>query len=229
MKVYNSLGKQIYYDKDIWLGSGAFGKVYKSTNNTCVKIYNTEESERIEKEVFYLLKSLKLPNFYRLYELLYQNRWNIIYPQKPVGYISEYIEENEINILTMPTDYTLDNLYTLKSSIEQLIKNKVKITDLHSGNVIMNRNKITVIDADFYSIETKRTKEELKTRNLDQLAKLFIELYKDEIYYLTKVTGLNEQSNRNKIYDLFTENEELNIDKVFKKLRRYKYPIDYFK
>ena len=74
---------------------------------------------------------------------------------------------------------------------------------------------------DFYHTNHNVSKEKLLQSNLEDLPLLFIEMYIQAIKkYHPKLSGSSSPT----IYNLFTED---NLQEVYKKLKRFKYPIDY--
>ena len=127
----------------------------------------------------------------------------------------------------MPTSYTLDNFSGIYNSILKLTDNGIVVSDLHSGNVITDENNITVIDADLYYKLCFIDKIKLQYKNISALIYLFKDLYFESLDEFHKDCDVNACVSA--IRDLFEPMNALNIDKVYKKLTRYKYPIDYIK
>ena len=165
-------------------------------------------------KVLKIIKDLKLDNFYEIKDLLYDKN-NLF-----IGYIMKYYENMNIDILTMPVDYTLDNLYFLRKSINILSDNNILAGDLRYDNVILNEDKIIVIDADEYILNNFYSFEKLRDSNLFFLNTLFTSIYTEscKIYH--------NDIDLNKINYLFNMSDSNNIHKSLKK---YKYPIDYLK
>lgn len=126
----------------------------------------------------------------------------------------------------MPTEYTLDNLFSIELSTNTLTQNNIQIEDSHSDNVIMDNN-ITIIDVDLYSFNRFRTSKELEIKNLERLAYLFKEIYSEaitdfhsEYKNLITLTSISE---------IFSFSTPYQLEHTYKKLSKYKYPIDYIK
>lgn len=92
----------------------------------------------------------------------------------------------------------------------------------------MDNNKITIIDADWYSFNTFESKKALLYSNIVELRYLFEEIYTNalEEYHDTYI----DESSEFIISNLFKKiNKFTGIENFCRKLERYKYPIDYIK
>lgn len=223
MFLYNEKGKKVrcIINKDNIIGQGLYGSVYRLSANECVKIYKGKNSIEINPEVLKTIRELCLYNFYELHSLLYTKDGNF------KGYTMKYYDDYDIDILTTTTEYTLDNLYSLRDSIQRMTVNNIYIHDMHTGNIILGDSEITVIDADLYTFNQIYDNNALRIKNFTALNNLFIEIYMDAIrkYH-------NEYFNYNTkeiIRQLFNSFSEQTTYKMSKKLIKYKYPIDYLK
>ncbi len=227
MRLYREDGHSFSFNEGQVLGEGSFGKTYKLPDDTCYKIFNNsisrkEESSEFSEEVFNILKTLKLKNFYELYEIFYNRGLTRV-----TGYSSKYYKPEEIDILTMPTDYTLNSLYNIYESIQKMSEQKILITDMHEGNAILDSNKVTIIDTDlYYKSIFNYDKKEILNSNIYSLYSLFMKIYYDAIdkYHEQDFKHLSK-----KVDDLFFPKRVNNVDTICKKLIKYKYPIDYLR
>lgn len=224
MILYTNKLDKIEVDKNIILGSGSYGTAYKH-NNKVIKLWNTPYSQDYKN--FEILKELSLPNFYKLETLLYRTKESALKQNNPYGYTYKYLEEEDIDILTLPTNYTLDNLYNLYTTIQILTKYNIRNIDLIAENVILNSKIITIIDAELYTKEHNCSPKELLKRNTYDLESLFFDLYKRSLiqyhsYLLSKELNIL-------LYNLFIIHNYKSINNVEKKLTKYKYPLDYLK
>ena len=97
----------------------------------------------------------------------------------------KYYDSEDIDVLTMPMSYILDNFYDLFESVTKLSDKNILIQDLHDGNVITNKNQIIVIDADMYDIfsgcsSLKKEKIQVKMRQYVLIIKnyvIYLEIY----------------------------------------------------
>ena len=198
------------YKIDNYLDGGAYGDVYKLDDNTCIKLMSN--IFYFSDEVVRIVKHLKLDKFYEIYDLLYDSHGYFC------GYTMKYYPKGEIDILQMPTSYTLDNLYELHKSFDKLSDNNVLVSDCYHENVILNDSGLTIIDVDLFRRETNISQE-----NYYNLMYLFRDLYHVELNKMDYPRKDREYI----LGGLFDEKAE--IEAVEKKLVRYKYPIDYVK
>lgn len=223
--LYNSLGKKIIYNNDETIDSGAYATTYKGQNNLCIKVWNSDGLGTLDCNTFKYIKKLNLPNYYYLRSMLYSSRKEAILRRNPCGYYYPYIKSEDIDILTMPVSYTLDNLDGLFRSICILTSRNIRCIDLQAENVILNKEGITAIDIDLYSRNCELSMDLLKKYNFYDLENLFIDLYFDALrrHYLDNDKLFSLLSSLFMIYDYD------GIQGVSKKLKKYKYPIDYIK
>jgi hypothetical protein len=199
------------------INSGQHGIVYRTSKTECIKVYNDHYSINIE--VLELIKELKLKNFYDILKLYYA-RSGIFKAIK-----MKYYHEEDIDILTMPTEYTLDSLYALQKSAEILTQNNIQIEDTHTGNIILTNEGIIVIDVDLYSFNKFRTLNELQNRNIGKIGYVFKELFAESFF--DNHSDIKNINTIEVICELFSYITPQSIEKTYKKLVKYKYPIDY--
>lgn len=207
------------------LGEGTYGKIYLTSDNKCLKVFkesiSRKDKDYFDEDVFNIIRQLKLKNFYKLYDLYYNKTLT-----KILGYLSEYYQKEDIDILTMPVDYTLNNLCNLYDSFLLLSKYNICISDVSMENTIINTREIRVIDTDLYYKDNKSSTIELLKNNIYTLGDLFICIYISSL----KETDINKRIKMiEKIQRLFTINSTFGVEPVIKKLIKYKYPIDYLR
>lgn len=219
MVYYTEDGKRVKFDlkEENVIGRGGQSKVYKISEEKCLKKLFGFGNYEILK----LIRDLKLPSYYIIYDLLFNKR-SIL-----KAYIIEYYVSEEIDILTMPVDYTLYNFFSILDSVMVLTENNVYVSDLHEDNVIMNSNGITVIDTDLYTKNRFFYADELLSKNVSAVRCLFKNLYFSSLndYH----DGEIKESISPKVNDLFNINNVGDAYNTVKKLSKYKYPIDYMK
>lgn len=208
-----------YRTNDI-IGGEVYGTVYRISMDECVKKFRSKNM-MIDKDALLLIQELGLDNFCKIKRLLYNKNRML------VGYLMEYYQKDNIDILTLPTNYTMDNLYKLYSSVMKLSENNIFIDDMHTGNIIMNKAGITIIDYDLYVLNGCFTGPLLKYKNIRSLRYLFKEIYKEALVEYHK--EYNSELNRRVIDGIFELWTPEIFNKTCKKLARYKYPIDYIK
>ena len=215
IKLYDIDNNKFVYNVGKPIDSGSTANVYRITDDTCLKYIPA--SSMYDYSIIEKIMELDLPNFYKIYKILFE------YPGCFSGYLMKYYQKEKINILTMPTDYTLDNFYKISKAINILTDNAIVARDMHSGNVVMDKNNITIIDIDYFDFEYGLKDEVIKRNNYRCLMNLFYELYKEELCFYD-----GDLINATKvIINLFSPFQEERM--FYKKLDGYKYPIDYIK
>lgn len=126
----------------------------------------------------------------------------------------------------MSTSYTLDNLYTIYSSMKKLAENYICVDDLHKNNVILQNNKIVIIDIDLYYRFLNSSIQDILSKNVYNLNPLFHSLFLD---CLTNISAKDRFEMVTRIGNLFIMDSRYGIEPVVRKLSKYKYPIDYLR
>lgn len=219
MLLYSENGEKIRYKTEEQIGGEMYGRVYRISQNECLKVY--KRGKEVNKEILKFIKNLMLKNYYKIHDFYYNKNGDFR------AHTMQYYQKEDIDILTMPVDYTLDNLYTLYSSVNTLTQNNIFISDMHTGNIIINGNDITVIDADLYCFNHVFTMQKLQLKNLFSLKYLFEEIYVEAIKrYHSEIEGYRTNEVVRNIFLLYPSNS---LEEVSKKLIKYKYPIEYIK
>lgn len=231
MEVYTLDGNKNDFNTSNLFKQGFFGKIYLTDDNKCFKVFKQplerEESLDFEEDTFNEIKELKLDNFYELYDLYYNEELTQI-----LGYLSRYYQSENIDILTMPTDYTLNNLCLLYNSFKKLSEHNIYTNDMHSNNVIVNRSNIIVIDVDlYYKGETIEEGFPLDVfrENISNLNDLFLDIYFSSLNNHIFSSKYDKINMARKIQRLFTMTTTSSVEPIIKKLIKYKYPIDYLR
>jgi len=218
---YDSKGVPIKYNLKISdiINVGSTGRIYKVNDDVCLKMID-KDRKLVDFEVLSLISKLKLSNFYEIFDFLY-NRNN-----KNTGYTMKYYKSENINVLTMPCSYILDNFNYIYNSVIELSNKGVVVTDMSLNNIILNSSSITVIDADYYYFNRRCTYNRLLADNLEEVLLLFASLLYDSI----KIFDIN-QENSNMVYNSLNMliNSFSDISSLSSELAGYKYPIDYIK
>ena len=162
-----------------------------------------------------IIRKLNLDNFYKIYDLLYDENNHFS------GYTMKYYKSEDIDILAMPTNYTLENLYRIHNSFKALTNRHINAFDCNSDNIIMDNKNITVIDSDIYYIDDEISKEELALDN----DKILMDLFKSLYYEKLRILGYTLIDCEYMLGELFDENKGLSNTE--KRLVKYKYPLDY--
>lgn len=223
MIAYTEDKKRHNFNINNFIGEGEYGRVYLTSDNKCLKIFKQSISRKdkmsFDEDAFNIIRELKPKNIYTLGDLYYNKSLTRI-----LGYLSEYCAKEDIDILTMPVDYTFDSLCSLYDSFVLLSEYNIRISDTCSQNVILNNSGITIIDTDFYYIDANSNKLAIKKSNIYDLGELFSWIYMNSL----KETDFNKRSSMiDKIEKLFIPIGTFGVEPVIKKLIKYKYPIDY--
>lgn len=213
IKLYDEKNNKVIYNVGAPFDRGSYGVIYKINDDACLKNFyygNVFETLNVMKDI----RNLNLDNFYKIYDFLFDNNGDFC------GYTMKYYQDENIDIMTMPTDYLINNLRTITNSVKRLTDKQICVIDLREHNVIMDKNNIIVIDVDLYNRKDYPL-DYLNQINTDAVYRMFINLcYRtlDEKHFTTTydMTYLTE---------LFNYKEDTDI--VSKKLVKYKYPIDY--
>ena len=218
MIAYTEDKKRYNLDTDNFIDEGEYGRVYLTSNNKCLKIFKQSISRKdkmsFDEDVFNIIRKLKPKNIYTLGDLYYNKSLTRI-----LGYLSEYYSKEDINILTMPVDYTFDNLCSLYDSFVLLSEYNIRISDTCTQNVILNNNGITIIDTDFYYIDANSNKLAIKKSNIYDLGELFSWIYMNSL----KETDINKRSAMiDKIEKLFIPIGTFGVEPVIKKLIKFR-------
>ena len=227
MIAYNAKLEKIEYNKKHLIKVGTYGTIFQNPEEKCIKMWNELGNGTLSNKMFQKIKNLQLENYYQLLDMLYANSKDAKQKRNAVGYECQYYEQEEIDILTQPIDYTLDNLSHLYHSNLILTKHNIRCIDLQEENVILNHNGITAIDVDLYTTRHYLSESQLRKQNIYDLEILFIDLYRNAINRYHK--NLDTQPVDNILNGLFMIQENQGIQGVTRKLKRHKYPIDYIK
>ena len=208
-------GKVVHYNLGKPINSGTFGNIYRINSSKCFKEICTWDGIP-DRDAFNKIAEMKLNNFCRIYKILYSSLGYIN------GYVMKYYESEEMDLLTMPTEYIIDNFIDMWKSVLKLSKNRIRIRDLHTGNVILNDYGMTIIDMDRYLSDESSDIDTLIRMNKETLYELFSDLFRNSLisYYMDDLYDIEYL-----LYDLFDVEDEYN--QVCKRLLRYKYPYDY--
>ena len=196
-----------------YFNMGGFGNIYKLDSNKCFKYFYIPFKYDIE--AFKKIMSLELDNFYKIYTLLYDQKNDF------KGYIMKYYEHMDIDIMTIPIDYVLDNFNILYKSFNKISDNYIYVCDVDERNVVIDGNKIIMIDIDLYYLSSKLYKDDIIKHNNVALYTLFSRL----LYTSLGKNHLSLNNDKMIIDNLFSLDNGVNS--ISKKLKKYKYPIDY--
>lgn len=230
MKYFKDDGSKILCDRTSPLGFGSSGSTYKTSDGKTIKVWYDTELSDVNAEIVKKIGNLKLGNYYRVLSLLYKRKKDMVSADNAIGYLYEYVKKDDIDILTMPVDYTIDNINELYKSVLILTKNKILADDLkHPGNAIMNKDGIIAIDVDYYTKDHYLSSKELRYNNIRELEQLFVTLYLEAISKYHKNINNRIPNISLKLNGLFELRYKEEVNAVSRKLSKYKYPIEYFR
>lgn len=218
LKLYNEYNNEVYIniDKKSKIGGGLFANVYLLNG------YAFKEIDfplgKLSTKALELIKNIKHPNLYKIKDLFYSsNKLECL-----AAYSMEYYLEDNINILIMPTEYTLDNLYDLRELAIVMAKNNIYMQDLHAGNMIMQGNRIILIDRDndYYADGNYKN---ILYHNISEIILGFACSYHQQFELMNK----NNESFFNSYENIISSLADCTYDEFAKTLSLYKRPIDY--
>lgn len=217
MYFYGEDNKRVRYILGDLIGGEQYGSVYKLSDSECIKIY--KKGQVGDKEILTFINGLGLKNFYKIYRLLYNKKGDFR------AHTMKYYEDGNVDILTMPVEYVLYNLYNIYESVVKLTENNIFISDMHTGNIVLGRDEITIIDVDIYTFNRFFSSVKLREKNTFALKYLFEAIFLEALrnYHSDEATFTACQ----RIGSIFEVYSPSALDRTCKKLIRYKYPIDY--
>lgn len=231
MQYYNSKGELVEYNFNYAFSQGDCARVYKKDDIIFKKYYSNLKNGRISYDIFEMLKSIDNPHLLSLLDTFYIKDEVIDYERFKNdirsfiidAYTYKFVGEDNIDILTMPTDYTLDNLSEIEKLIEHLTSLHIQVLDLKRDNSLLTNDRIILIDPDLFN-KCDIAMDNLKAHNNIMLMILFKSIF------LLSLSG--DKSIIKGIYRLF-EIEDFNSQslsyEVSRKLTGYKRPIDYLR
>lgn len=210
-------------NKSDYILSGCFSDVFFYEDG-CIKIANclipSENIKVLEK-----LKSIIHPNLYKIRNFYYNSMDEFSYVK---AYDMDYYEPDTIDFLTMPMDYILDNFSDLCKLAKKIVSHSILMTDTHEGNVILNKNRMILIDADRWVVDDEQFNPDfLKTENNRALVHLLFRLYYSALINSGKIAKNSYDPSGNGYNKVLNQLEQTLIEDVLKDHQKFKYPIDY--
>ena len=189
--------------------------IFKIDNGECLKWIT--DSKVKDPQVNERISDLKPKGFYQISDVLYDK--NGVYS----AFTMKLCQKDHTDIVLMPTEYTLENLYNLFVSFYGLAFENIVASDMCSNHAIVNEDGITIVKTDGFYLSRGIDKKMIVDSNYKKLLYLFRDIYLNSLYYKHDYTTDSGVSRI--VYDLFDNKEDL--ISVEKKLTDYKYPIDY--
>lgn len=204
-----------------YISSGCFGSVFFYKDG-CIKVAKC----LIPKTTISILEELKKithPNLYRIRNFYYNSMDESAYAK---AYDMDYYLSDSINILTMPIDYILDNMNDLCKLACKMASYSILMTDTHEENVILQKNRMILIDADRWVMDLYDSYD-LKIENYSAIVHLLCRLYYQALIDLGKIDKRSYGCNYNDYNRVLNQLERISIEEVLKEHQGFKYPIDY--
>lgn len=233
MKFINEKGKKINLNNYTFLNNGKCANTYH--NNTLVfKEYNkdTISEFKISKDVFDILKDIDNPNFIKLYDtyMLTTLFERILYSLNAIcfsidAYTAKLYQKENINPLYINKEYLLYNLSEIEKLLNLISSLGIKVDDIHTGNTVYTKDRIIIIDPDFFKL-SHTSESRIKSWNKRNVLVLFQSMIEDSKELKCK--------DRKALLDWFDDNfsvskvtEDINITyNIAKQLKYVKKPID---
>lgn len=210
------------------IGSGNWGHVYRYDNDKIIKITDKYGSSE-QYEMVSFIKNLNLPNFYKIYDVLYHETVNV---KEFSGTISKYYPEEKIDLFTTTSDYLLDSFNSLTEALKILSENKIIAYDFCCKNILLTNEGIIGIDVDFYQKMDEYSKSRIMRINMKQLKEAImhrllvfnLDKYHRDDFDIQVIDKLNKA-----LYNLINLDSITDTKQFNKILSKYKYPIDYLR
>lgn len=207
--------------------NGACGEIYYNNDKDIIlkKYYSyTTLSDRLDVNVFDVLKQINHPNFIKLYKLFFDFNNYSSPKEQPIDiYTAKYYQKEDITPAFVNKDYLLDNFNSIERLFEIFSNANIKVYDVKPQNTVFTKELIIIIDPDYYKISKDGIKD-IKIWNKKNLFALFKQLL---LYGLDcedwgkMINWIYNNINANEI----TENTDLACE-LSKKLQYIKKPID---
>ena len=136
----------------------------------------------------------------------------------------KYYEDREIDILTMPTEYTINSLANLYESAGRLAERSIFTCDMHTGNVILTQDGVIVTDTDKFFEVSSWDRTKTRDENTAALRYLLKSLFKEALKkYHPNINAWECHQIINSIFDL--SNPQM-FEQTCNRLSEFQYPID---
>lgn len=216
IKLYDEKGYRVRIDKGNLIASGSKADIYRIGNGKCIKQFKSSK-RKVSVEVLKFFRDEYLNNFLKICDILYDDK-DRVRAYTALEYIS-----SEVDLLTLSSDYLIDNLFGMIESIRRISDRLITVMDMNIWNTVVNESEIVVVDIDGYTVlDDYSLRDKIYDFNLDAVRNLFINLYDDSLVRYHSAEGLSSGSMA--IDNLFSL---IDKDIVYKKLSRCRYPIDY--
>ena len=123
-----------------------------------LKIYNIDckTMYRLRKPMFKQLKKLDDPNIVRLRNTYYHYKSAAYKLSSIDAYTMNYVEILPQKITELDRKQLLELSLSLEETLRRLSENKIVLRDVHLKNIVVNPDRIVILDPDmFYTLKTK--------------------------------------------------------------------------
>ena len=216
IKLYDEKGEIVRIDSGNLIASGSKADIYRIDNGKCIKQFRCSK-RKVAVDVLKFFRDNYLSNFLKICDILYDDK------DRVSAYTALEYLSSEVDLLTLSSDYLINNLSGIVESIRRISDRLITVMDMNIWNTVVNDNEIMVIDVDGYTVSNDDSlRDKIYNLNIDAVKNLFINLYDDSLVRYHSTEGLTSGSMA--IDDLFMVFDK---NTVYKKLSRCRYPIDY--
>ncbi len=226
MKYYDCSGVEHEFDLSDNIGHGWCGDVYRYDSEWVLKKYRDFCSGRLrlKKDIYDIVKELDSKYIVEFKDLLFKDK--DAKAKTPIdGYTCRYVRPEMVDILSMPTDYLTDNIDEISKVFAELSNRGVRVSDLKGSNVIIQNDKIVLIDIDLFH-RVRTGKKKLNRLNQLDLLYLFKEILSDSVYEYEH--NFNYLDVIDDVFADFSKSSD-SVLEVQKQFQKYKCPADYLK
>lgn len=166
MILYSKDNKEIDTRSFRYIDSGNCSTVSKR-GNIALKVYKYDCKSvfRLNKSMFKQLKKLDDPNLVRLRNIYYHYKASAYQFSSIDAYTMDYIKLLPQRITDLNRQQLLELFLSLDETLGRLSENKIILRDLHTKNIVINPDRIIILDPDmFYTLKTK-SKSKIYTIN----------------------------------------------------------------
>lgn len=223
MILYNEENKKVEIGSKI-IGGGHCSEIHHVNEQICAKVYYDSclIKNRIEKDIYKDLKTIKTDYLVRMYQLLYKDPSCKIVAD---GYIMKQYKGNLLEILGKAIEFTLYMMEQHLKLFDQLAARHIIVDDLKPENVIYTDEKIVLLDPDLFYYRKDFDTKLCRLVNYHELVKLYKKIYEEEIIKCKFLDIFQKEIILDELFN-FKEDSQL-VKRLSDNFRGYKYPIDY--
>ena len=113
IKLYDDKGYRVRIDKGNLIASGSKAEIYRIGNGKCIKQFRSSK-RKVSVEVLKFFRDEYLNNFLKICDILYDDK-DRVRAYTALEYLS-----SEVDLLTLSSDYLIDNLSGIVESIRRI-------------------------------------------------------------------------------------------------------------